>query len=126
MKTTFGKLLRQLREDAKVSMGALARHLGVSVAYLSDVERSNRAPLTHDRICRAAEFLTVKAEPLLEAAAESRGFYELPAVELSPAGREVGATLMRGWPTYTDKEFEKIARLLQEIDAMGRNRRGKS
>lgn len=126
MKGHFGKVLRQVREEAKVSMGALARHLGVSVAYLSDVERGNRAPLTNERIFSAAEFLRIEESSLLEAAAESRGFYELPTSELSPKGRQVGATLMRGWPNYTDKEFEEIARLLQRIDAMERNRRGKS
>jgi transcriptional regulator with XRE-family HTH domain len=126
MKGHFGKVLRQLREEAKVSMGTLARHLEISVAYLSDVERGNRAPLTNERILNAAEFLHAEAGPLLEVAAESRGYYELSASELSPQGRQVGATLMRGWPTYTDKHFEEIARLLQRIDAMERNRRGKS
>lgn len=126
MKGTFGALLRKVREEAKVSMGALARYLRVSVAYISDVERGNRAPLTNDKILRAADLLRISANPLLEAAAESRGFYELDASDLSPTGRQVGATLMRGWPTYTDKEFEKIARLLQEIEAMERNRRGKT
>lgn len=126
MEKRFGELLRASREEAGVSMGTLARHLRVSVPYLSDVERGNRPPLVSQRILEAASFLAVDSEPLFTAAAEDKGCYELNAAQVTPRGREVGASLMRGWPSYTDSEFEKIQRLLDDLDQMERLRRGKS
>ncbi len=113
----FGRLLRSLREAAGVSMGALARYLEVSVTYISDVERGTRAPLTSERIKKAAEVLKLSSAQIREldgAAAEVRGFFELGIT--SPVAREVGATLMRGWPSYTDEEFQKLKDLLAELE----------
>jgi len=118
----FGKLLRSYREAAHVSMGALARHLGVSVTYISDVERGTRAPLSKERIEAAAIFLKLTHEQerkIAAAAAESRGFYELGAANLPEPGKEAGATLMRGWPRYTETEFEKLKRFLDDLEREG-------
>ncbi len=114
----FGKLLRSFREAAGVSMGALARHLRVSVTYISDVERGTRAPLTSERIAQAADLMKLPPAQVREldaAAGEARGFFELGIT--SPVAREVGATLMRGWPSYTDTELQKLMELLAELEA---------
>lgn len=119
MKNSFGQLLRTRRSEAGLSMGALARELEVSVTYLSDVERGTRAPLSSDRIKQAAALMKLdKAElrELDEAAAESRGFFELVADNLSSTGRQVGATLMRGWPSYSDSDFERLMKLLRDLE----------
>src|SRR5580700_8545048 len=60
MKNRFGNLLRKLRIESGRSIGEVARHLEVSTVYISDVERGVRAPLTAERILRAAQFLGVK------------------------------------------------------------------
>lgn len=112
----FGKLLRSFREAAGVSMGALARHLGVSVTYISDVERGTRAPLTSERISNAAELLKLAPQRVKEldaAAGEARGFFELGIT--SPVAREVGATLMRGWPRYSDTDLHKLKEFLDSL-----------
>jgi len=117
----FGKLLRSLREAAGISMGALARHLEVSVTYLSDVERGTRAPLTSERIEKAANLLNLppaKVRELDAAAGEARGYFELGIT--SPTSREVGATLMRGWPRFQDEEFEQIKQLLSRLESKER------
>jgi transcriptional regulator with XRE-family HTH domain len=54
MKKPFGRLLRELRIEAGRSIGEVARHLDVSTVYISDVERSVRAPLTAERIRQVA------------------------------------------------------------------------
>ena len=120
MANDFGKLLRSLRVAAGVSMGALGRHLGVSVTYLSDVERGTRAPLTQERIELAGPFLKLdkpKLLKLLEVAAEGRGFFELGVNEnVSPTAKQVGATLMRGWPRYTEDDLTELAQFLQSLE----------
>ena len=121
----FGKMLRAYREAARVSMGALARQLEISVTYLSDVERETRAPLSPERIQAASRFMRLGKEEedqLLKAAQEHRGVVELGANHLTPKGWEASTALMRGWPKYTDRQFEKLAdflRVLEEEDDAG-------
>jgi transcriptional regulator with XRE-family HTH domain len=118
-KTGFGKLLRSRREAADQSMGALARHLGVSVSYLSDVERGHRAPLVADKIKKAAVFLNTDERPLLAAAAEVRGAFQLDVTAVSQEHRQVGAMLARQWASLSENQLEGIRELLGEEDGNG-------
>jgi transcriptional regulator with XRE-family HTH domain len=68
MARTFGDLLREQRLRAEKSLQDVAKHLDVSIAYVSDVERGRRGAFKTDRIHRIAEFLKVDPEPLLAAA----------------------------------------------------------
>lgn len=116
MKRKFGLLLRKLRETANVSIGSLARHLGISVPYLSDVERGNRPPLVHDKIIRAAAFLNVDPGPLLLSAGETRGTFHLDAANVSGSAREVGAMLAHQWSGMSNQKLKKMKQLLEEDD----------
>jgi transcriptional regulator with XRE-family HTH domain len=109
MEKTFGRLLRSLREKAGKSMGDLARHLDVTVVYVSDVEKDRRAPLTLPRIMAVAEFLDCDPGPLVVAAAKSKGAFVLDAETASPKRMEAGAALMRGWADLSDEELEQIS-----------------
>lgn len=114
MANTFGELLRKERKRADRTMGDVAEHLSVSVAYISDVERGNRAPLTADRLARVVEFLGIQdSAPLYLAAADSKGAFELDASTASPTAREVGAALMRGWNDLSDEDLELIRKILR-------------
>jgi transcriptional regulator with XRE-family HTH domain len=115
-KNGFGKLLREYREGAAKSMGALARELGVSVSYLSDVERGFRPPLVDDKIERAAAFLGAGASVLRKAAGETRGAFQLDVVNVSGRAREVGAMLSRQWPDISEKKLERLQQVLEEED----------
>src|SRR5579862_4598867 len=77
MGTVFGELLRDLRFKAGYSVGALARHLGCSTPYVSDVERGRRGPFDENKIRKAASFLNADPDPLLRAALETRGAIRL-------------------------------------------------
>jgi transcriptional regulator with XRE-family HTH domain len=118
MQRGFGELLRDTRKKAGKSMLDLARGLDVSVVFISDVERGNRAPFTSEKILKVAELLDVDPEPLLQAAAETRGAFELDATQVSGKARQVGAALMRGWTELNEKDLDMIAQIVR--------RRGKS
>jgi len=113
MAQKFGALLRKAREDAGKSMGALARHLCVSVTFVSDVERNTRAPFTRDKIDEAAAFLSADPTALHEAAAESRGLFQLDASEVSKKKLEVGTALARSWAELTDSQMVAIQKVLE-------------
>ena len=53
----FGELLAALREEHDFTLRELARQLGVSAPFLSDVEKNRSAPLTKDRLDKVAEIL---------------------------------------------------------------------
>ena len=115
MASIFGKLFRELRKNAGKSMGEVARHLDVSVTYVSDVERGHRAPLTEERIFDAAAFLGIDPTELLDAAAEHHGAYALAIdKETSPQARSVGASLMRNWTDLSEEELSDIAAILDK------------
>lgn len=56
-RSSFGPLLRGLRSRAGLTLRDLATFLGVSVPYLSDVERGARGPLRPETIAQAARRL---------------------------------------------------------------------
>ena len=108
----FGNLLREIRQKAGKSMGDLARHLQVTVPYISDVERGHRAPLTDDRIRDIASFLNVDPGPLFKAAAQHRGVFQLGVLEGRPKSLEVGAALMRRWTELSEEELDQIEKII--------------
>ncbi len=114
MTQEFGTLLRELRTRSKKSMGEIARHLKVSVSYVSDVEHGHRAPFTAQRIREVADFLAIDPTPLFEAAAQSRGVIELSAVGASPSALSVGAALARGWPGLSEEDLAQIRTIVEK------------
>ena len=115
MAKSFGKLLRESRKAANKTMGDVARVIGLSVAYVSDVELGNRSPFTSSRITQIATFLGVDARPLLVAAAASRGAFELDNQPDRPLAQEFAATLARGWPELSDDEIVEMQAKLADI-----------
>lgn len=116
----FGRKLRDERERANITMTVLAQHLEISIPYLSDIERGNRAPLDPAKIRLAAKVLAIDPNELLREAAISRGVFELDA-NLPTKHREVGAMLMRGWADLTDEELNAIAAVLNRRHGDGRD-----
>ena len=58
----FGELLAALREEHNFTLRELARQLGVSAPFLSDVEKNRSAPLTKDRLDKVAEILHLNTD----------------------------------------------------------------
>lgn len=120
MAGNFGALLRRLREEAQVTLGALARALEVSTPYLSDVERGNRSPLSERNLREAARVLRLtpgQQDELLSEAAACRGFFELGSSDLSPAKQRLGAALARGWAEFDDHRVERLWKALGSEDS---------
>ena len=111
-KNKFGSLLRTMRESAGKSMGEVARHLGLTVPFISDVERGNRGPLPPEKIRLVAAFLGIDSTELLRAAAESRGVVQLAATTTSRL--EAGAALMRGWENLSEEDLRDLTNYMNE------------
>lgn len=60
--TNFGEFLTAKREERKITMREMARQLGISAPFLSDVEKNRTAPLTAERLERVAGILNLSSE----------------------------------------------------------------
>jgi len=116
MPQRFGELLRKLRRKSDKTLGDVARMLGVSVVYLSDVERGNRKPFNNDRIVKIAEYLAEDAADLIEAADRERGFIEYDIRKARPLEADVVGGLVAGLARggITDEQLHNIRNILQK------------
>jgi transcriptional regulator with XRE-family HTH domain len=114
MPERFGEALRRQRRKAGKTLGDLARLLGVSVVYVSDVERGNRRPLSNERILRVADFLDADPTPLIDMAARERGVIEYDITKARPLEADVVGGLVSGLARggVTDKQLHEIQRIL--------------
>ena len=64
----FGWFVRQRREAKEISLRQMAKGIGVSPAYLSQVERGQCAPPTEDKVTAIAKILDLDVHNLLAVA----------------------------------------------------------
>ena len=57
----FGQYLFMMREEKDITLREMARLLGVSAPFLSDVEKNRCAPLTAERLEKVASILNLSA-----------------------------------------------------------------
>lgn len=116
MSDRFGDLLRKMRRKADKTLGDVALLLGVSVVFISDVERGNRNPFNNDRIIRISEFLNEDPSPLIEAADRERGLIEYSIREARPLEADVVGNLISGLVrgAVTDSQLHRMKLILSE------------
>jgi transcriptional regulator with XRE-family HTH domain len=63
---TFGEYLKHKRDEKQISLREVARALGVSAPFLSDVENNRRGPLTEERLADLAKVLNLNEKEKAE------------------------------------------------------------
>ncbi|MEI7893891.1 MAG: helix-turn-helix transcriptional regulator [Myxococcales bacterium] len=109
----FGERLRELRKTANKTLGELAAILGVSIVYVSDVERGNRPPFRAELIEKIAASLGIDGTELHKLAAEGRGAFELRTDRIPERAHEFMAGLARG-DQYPDEFWETVTQLAEK------------
>jgi phosphoenolpyruvate phosphomutase len=71
-KTTFGAYLRSLRLSRGIGLRELARQLGISAPYLSDLEKDKRGAPTVDLVRAIVKILDADSENIYDLAGKSR------------------------------------------------------
>jgi len=107
----FGAELRRLRTERGRSVGELSRKLGLSTAYLCQVESGKRAPLGTAEIQKAASFLKASPLGLTRLAVEDRAFVTVP-VPPDAHAQTVLARLLVAWDTLPSDFFTRLDALL--------------
>ena len=105
--SAFGDVLRTARVRAGISLKQLAHHLGLSVPYVSDIERNRLGVLSRNRIIETAKLLSIRPFQLLTSAVETAGFL-IPNFATT-RGREVFGMLLFGAAELTEEHWERIA-----------------
>jgi len=118
----FGDMLRKLRKAADKTLGDVARALGVSIVYVSDVERGQRNPLSNEKIMRVAKILDTDPAPLISAADKERGFIEYDLASATPLEAGVVSGLVAGLARggITEDQLENIQAILDKKGATKR------
>jgi transcriptional regulator with XRE-family HTH domain len=111
-KNPFGQAVREARRRAGKTLADVGSYLGLSIPYLSEVERGTRAPLAPEKISLLASFLGADFRTLLQAAAVSGKVIRLDPT-LSPAHQQAAAALARGWDVLTPEDLEKILAIVR-------------
>jgi transcriptional regulator with XRE-family HTH domain len=114
----FGEILRQFRREADKTLGDVARLLGVSPVYVSDVERGNRKPFARERILKIAEFLGKDPSLLLQTADRERGVIEYDITNATALEAKVVGGLVTGLARggITKDQLNQIQDILKEQD----------
>ena len=108
----FGTILRSARERSGKSQADLARFLGVSVQYVSDVERSIRTPFARENLLAAAHFLDASAVGFVTGAAYWAEGFTLP-LGVNRQRWDVASKLSARWDALTE---EQLGAILDVID----------
>ena len=116
MPERFGDALRKTRRNAEKTLGDVAKLLGISVVYVSDVERGNRRPFSNERILKIARFVKTDPAPLIAAADVERGVIEYDITKARPLEAAVVGGLVSGLARggVTDDQLQKIKTILKD------------
>ena len=105
---SFGTVVRSGREARGLSLSAIAKALGVTKVYVSDVERGLRAPFTREKLEKVAEVLELDPVELHELAADHRGYVRLPYSAEDRDKNRLAAVLSHRWVEMDGDEVVKI------------------
>lgn len=108
---TFGSEFRKARTAAGKTLGETARHLAMPVAYLSDIERGRRPPMSAQQLDQACQWFGIDPAPLQAARLWDRvektlGQIGYEAYAKSTGGKTFDGRDMPTWQEILDREGE--------------------
>ena len=104
----FGATVRGAREGVGMTLTELARQLGVTKVYVSDVERGRRAPFSRTRLEQVAEILKIDPERLYVLSVRSRGHVNLSTDGVSDNKNRLAAMLSYRWRELNNDDVSRL------------------
>ena len=111
---TFGEALREARIANKITLRAIAEHIGKSIGYLSDVEHNRKRPPKLELVSEIEDFLGIEDGKLLRLAKEFRKAPRDMTQKIRMKPR-LSAVLLRADRDLSNDEFEELLGHLEEI-----------
>ncbi len=115
--TEIGMFLQQLRADKGVSQGTMAKALGVTNSYISNMEQGVHVPTKEmlDKIAGYFELDETGKDELTEAADISRNFLPISNFQTLPiAARRTILLLQKYGADMKDADAERILRVAEQ------------
>lgn len=109
---SFGELIRSSRRRLNKSLQDVADALGVTVVYVSEVERSKRPPFTIERLPALAQVLELSLDDLKTAAWAERKMIEWDPSTASDKQIEALMALARGG--LSESQLEAILEIARK------------
>lgn len=111
----FGQVLRRRRREKELTLQHIADVLGVSVVFISEVERGTKPPLAPAAIDALRRILGDVSE-LHEAADASRKVVQLDLREKSAAHRRVATKLARQWSSMGPRQLRRLEEFFDSVE----------
>ncbi len=115
MSERFPDVARRIRQEARVSLRQLAKELGWTPAYVSDIERGQRSAPDQTMVRRWAKAIGADPDYLARLAAVDTRSIELSVPDDSRRSR-LAVLLARGWDHMSDERVEELMRVLGDTD----------
>lgn len=109
---SFGELIRTSRRRLNKSLQDVANALGVTVVYVSEVERGKRPPFTQERLPALAQVLELDLDELKTVAWAERRAIEWDPSTVSDKQIEALMALARGG--LSDNQLERILEIARQ------------
>jgi transcriptional regulator with XRE-family HTH domain len=107
----FGKRIRRLRTERKISLRSFAKTIGISPTYLSKVERGEFPPPAEARVKAIAEALMLDSDELLALAGKVAS--DLPDI-IQRRPREM-ATFLRTARGLSAADIERLTKEAEKL-----------
>lgn len=104
----FGKLLKSLRLERKITQRALGELVGIDFTYISKIENGTMEPPAVDKIIKIAEILGEDADKMLLAAKKVPSHFQKVITE----NKDV-PVLLRKANSLSPKQWEEIRRIIE-------------
>lgn len=116
----FGTLIKTLRVESEKTLREVAKHLGISVSNLSDIEHGRRKPFGQTEIEKFIQLVGGERRHLLKLAAQEHDSIEIPTSR-GERVNELAFSLARAESSAFDDEEvqEKISKLLEALNKKG-------
>lgn len=107
----FGKKIKQLRKQQRITQKKLAENVGIDVTYLSKIENGKLAPPAQDKIKKMAKILEVNEDELITLADK----VPEDLTEIIPKASKEIPSFLREAKDLNDREWEKLKSYVKEI-----------
>lgn len=114
--TAFGQRLRDLRRQKSITLASMAKILGVTTSYLSQIETGKKPPSSIamvDHICAILGLIWDDAEEMKQLAAQSKSRVTIDTVALGPEATRAANLMAELLPKVDDEEAKLMADWLQ-------------
>lgn len=115
----FGEFIRNKRLSEGLTLKAVANRIGISMSYLSDIERGNRNPINgikFDSLCKALLLSRKEKEILRMIVCNDRNYVILSLTKRNKIEKEIALMLKVIWDDRELKEDD-----LKEINVIIKN-----